>query len=61
MQYAIFLTATKDILHYISYFDHLHYGGEQMNGSAVLMLLCVLLLGVAFWQHSPASSDDLEN
>lgn len=32
-----------------------------MNGSAVLMLFCVLLVGVAFWQHSPASSDDLEN
>ncbi len=31
-----------------------------MSGSAVMMMLCILLVGVAFWQNSPASSDDIQ-
>lgn len=31
-----------------------------MSGSAVMMMLCILLVGVAFWQNSPASSDDMQ-
>lgn len=32
-----------------------------MNSSVVMMLLCILIVGVAFWQNSPASSSEMES
>lgn len=32
-----------------------------MNSSVVMILVCILIVGVAFWQNSPASSSEMES
>ncbi|QEY16007.1 hypothetical protein D0C16_08465 [Cellvibrio sp. KY-GH-1] len=32
-----------------------------MNSSFVMILVCILIVGVTFWQNSPASSSELES